>query len=337
MNTGSYYKLKHFIPWTRRNIYRLLVLATVPTVLYAVFGIQWIVIPWPIIALVGVGASFIAGFRNTQTYNRLWEARKIWGAIINDSRTWGIMVRDFITEKEADSDSPSLKEVHKRVIYRHLAWLTALRHQLRKPQSWENQSKSYFKEYLSHYKVPEWEVDLEDDLPPFLSLADLNHVLSKKNRATQILALQSEDLKKLKKKGLIGEFPYVNLENQLKDLYAHQGRCERIKNFPYPRQFTSISLYFIWLLTILVPFGLLEPLSKLGEYGVWLTIPFSAMIGWVFTSLEQVGESTENPFEGGANDIPMAQISRAIEIDLREMLGETALPNPIVPTNQILM
>ncbi|WP_057936657.1 bestrophin family protein [Algoriphagus resistens] len=337
MNTGSYYKLKHFIPWTRRNIYRLLVLATVPTVVFALFGIHWIAIPWPIIALVGVGASFIAGFRNTQTYNRLWEARKIWGAIINDSRTWGIMTRDFITEKQEGKDGPYLAEIHQRIIYRHFAWLTALRHQLRKPQSWENQSKPYFKEYLTYYKVPEWEIDIRDDLKPFLSQEDLEHILERKNRATQLLALQSEDLKRLKKKGLIEEFPYVNLGNQLKDFYNHQGRCERIKNFPYPRQFTSISLYFIWMLVILVPFGLLEPLSSLGEYGIWLTIPFSVIIGWVFTSLEQVGESTENPFEGGANDIPMAQISRAIEIDLREMLGETELPDPIVATNEILL
>jgi len=336
MNIGNYYKLQHFIPWTRRNIYKLLIIAIIPTVLFKVFDIKWIAIPWAVVALVGVGAAFITGFRNTQTYNRLWEARQIWGAIINDSRTWGIMIKDFITEKET-TDSTKLHIIHQRIIYRHFAWLTALRYQLRTPKSWENQSKPYFEEYLKYYKVPEWETDIADDLKPFLSTEELNFVLDKKNRATHLLALQSKDLKQLKKQGLIEGFPYVNLENQLKDFYTHQGKCERIKNFPYPRQFSSISIYFIWLLAFLVPFGLLEPLSKLGVYSIWLTIPFSVIIGWVFTSLEQVGESTENPFEGGANDIPMAQISRAIEIDLREMLDEIDLPPAIEAENNILM
>ncbi len=336
MNIGSHYKLQHFIPWTKRNIFKILLISIAPTVLYTVFDIKWIAIPWAIIALVGVGAAFIAGFRNTQTYNRLWEARQIWGAIVNDSRTWGLMVKDFITSTGTD-DSPEVKEAHKRLIYRHIAWLTTLRHQLRKPQVWENQNKPYFKEFSKFYTVPEWETDLEDDLKPYLSEDDLQYVLGKKNRATQLLSLQSSDLKQLKKQSLLEEFPYVNMENVLKDFFTHQGKAERIKNFPYPRQFTSVSLYFIWLLAILIPFGLLEPLSKLGEYGTWLTIPFSVMIGWVFTSLEQVGESTENPFEGGANDIPMASLSRTIEIDLREMLEETDLPPAIQAQNNIVM
>lgn len=70
---------------------------------------------------------------------------------------------------------------------------------------------------------------------------------------------------------------------------------------------------------------------------VWLVIPFSVLISWVYTSLEQVGESTENPFEGSANDVPISQMSRTIEIDLREMLGETDLPPAITATNNIIL
>lgn len=337
MNTGSHYKLSHFIPWTRRNIYKVALLAIIPTILYGVFNIEWIAIPWAIVALVGVGAAFIAGFRNTQTYNRLWEARQIWGAIVNDSRTWGIMTKDFITQADSKTDSPELKEIHKLLIYRHIAWLTALRHQLRKPQVWENQNKPYFKEYGKHFKVPEWEIDIAEDLKPYLSQQDLDYVLAKKNRATHLLSLQSEELKNLKKQNLIDAFPYVEMENVLKDFFGHQGKAERIKNFPYPRQFTSINIYFIWILAAMVPFALVEPLGKLGQYGVWLTIPISIIIGWIFTSLDQVGESTENPFEGSANDIPMAALSRTIEIDLREMLEETDLPPAIQAENNILM
>lgn len=337
MNIGSYYSLKYFIPWTRRNIIIVAILAIVPTILYFSFDLHWIAVPWSMVALMGVASAFITGFRNTQTYNRLWEARQIWGSIVNDSRTWGIMTRDFVTKVEDSGADFDVATIHKRLIYRHIAWLTALRHQLRKPQPWENQNNSNFKRFLKNYKVPEWESSLEEDITPYLSSEELTYILTKKNRATQILSLQSIDLKSIKNQGLLEGFPYVNMENMLKEFFTHQGKCERIKNFPYPRQFKSINLYFVWILTCLVPLGLLEPLSKLGTYGIWLTIPYSIIIGWVFTSLEQVGESTENPFEGGANDIPMTSMSRAIEIDLREMLDETDLPPVIEAVNHVLM
>jgi ion channel-forming bestrophin family protein len=127
------------------------------------------------------------------------------------------------------------------------------------------------------------------------------------------------------------------MENVLKDLYQHQGGCERIKNFPYPRQFASINLFFIRLLLIILPFGMLNEFSRLGQHLVWLTIPFTMLVGWVFGTLEQVGEATENPFEGGANDVPITTLSRNIEIDLRDMLGESQLPLAIAPQHEILL
>jgi putative membrane protein len=91
----------------------------------------------------------------------------------------------------------------------------------------------------------------------------------------------------------------------------------------------------------LIPLGFIGEFSKYidrnGDWFIWLTIPFSVLVGWIFLVLEQIGESTENPFEGSANDIPITQISRNIEIDLREMMGETELPPTIQPQNNILM
>ena len=70
---------------------------------------------------------------------------------------------------------------------------------------------------------------------------------------------------------------------------------------------------------------------------VWLVIPFSVLISWMYTSLGRVGESTESPFEGSPNDIPISHMCRTAEIDLREMLGETDLPSPLEPKNNILL
>jgi putative membrane protein len=338
MNIGSHYKIQQFIPWTRRKIYKMVVLSIVPTALFYFSGWDWLAIPWVPVALIGTATAFISGFKNTQTYNRTWEARQIYGAIINSSRSLGIMVRDFL---RADSSGQE-KEIHREVIYRHFAWLTALRFQLRESKSWENiKSKSYNQEYLNYYKVPEWESSLDEELKPFISEDERRYIMSTKNRATQILARQSSQIRNFNEQGIISDYNYVALENQLKDLYDQQGKCERIKNFPYPRQFSSINLYFTNVLCCLIPLGFIGELSKhtekIGDWYIWMAIPFSVLVGWIFLVLEQIGESTENPFEGNANDIPITQISRNIEIDLREMLGETDLPPAIQPQGNILM
>lgn len=334
MNTGAHYSLKHFILWTRHKVYGLVVIATIPVLLYQFANWHWIAIPWVTIALIGTAAAFIAGFKNTQSYNRMWEARTIWGGIVNSSRAWGMIVKDFVRHDNKAEE----KKLHAELVYRHIAWLTALRFQLRESRSWENvKTKKYYREYLAHYTVDEWVNQLDTSMKNLLSDNELAYVMSKKNRATQLIALQSKQLRQLNETGQLETLRYVEMENLLKEMYEHQGRSERIKNYPYPRQFASINIFFILLLVILLPFGLLNEFAKLGEYGVWLTIPFTVIVGWVFTSLEQVGESTENPFEGGANDIPITSMSRTIEIDLREMLDEENIPAPIVAANNILM
>ncbi|MGJ4789171.1 bestrophin family protein [Leptospira koniambonensis] len=329
MHVGKRYHLFEFLLWTRRDIYILLLLSAIPTVLFQVLNYHWLAIPWVPVALVGTAAAFIVGFKNTQSYNRVWEARQIWGSIVNNSRSFGFMVRDYI---HAD------KIIHKELIYRHLAWVTSLRFQLRESKIWETaNSKLHNKEYRLHYNVLEWESKLEDELTKYLSPKELSFILAKKNRASQLLNLQSQKIKELKDKKKIIPLEYLELSKKITDLFEQQGKCERIKNFPYPRQFASINLFFIWLFVLLLPFGMLNEFEKLGKSFVWLTIPFSVLVSWVFVSMERVGEATENPFEGGANDIPITSLSRVIEIDLRELLDEKDIPAPIVAVNNILM
>jgi putative membrane protein len=124
-----------------------------------------------------------------------------------------------------------------------------------------------------------------------------------------------------------------------------QGRCERIKDFPYPRQYATVNSFFIKLFCLLLPFGLLREFDRLNDSVegvikgnmVWLVIPFSVLISWMYTSLDRVGESTENPFDGSANDVPISQMCRTAEIDLRELLGEADLPPPLEPRNNIVL
>jgi ion channel-forming bestrophin family protein len=335
MHAGKSYKLSEFLLWTRRNIYRLLIIGIAPVVLYQVAGLKWLAIPWTVVALLGTATAFIVGFKNTQTYNRTWEARQIWGAILNNSRAWGTMSRDFLNNSEKS----------KELIYRHFAWLTALRYQMRDSRVWETASKSYNSEYQQFYSIPERETPLETELAKYISAEELKYILTTKNRAAQLMSLQSKTLKSLFTNKEIDSYQFVEMEKMVRDFFDQQGKSERIKNFPYPRQFATINSFFIKLFCFLLPFGMLKEFDKLNESidgimkgnMVWLVIPFSVLISWVYTSLEQVGESTENPFEGSANDVPISQMSRTIEIDLREMLGETDLPPALQPKNNIIL
>jgi len=328
MHTGTHYRLKEFLVWTRRDIYIVIVIAAIPTILYQLLDFKWLAIPWLPIALIGTAAAFILGFKSTQIYNRLWEARQIWGSIAATSRTWGVMVTNFVHSET---------RIHQQLIYRHFAWLTALRFQLRKPQPWENMSKPHNQEYSKLFSIPEWDMNIEDELKKYITDEERHYALSKKNRATQLITLQARQLSILRESGALTDSAYIEMQKRLADLAEQQARCERIKDFPYPRQFASITLFFVWLFVILLPFGMLNEFQQVGEYFVWLTIPFSLIVSWVFISLDRVGEAAENPFEGSSNDIPMAALSRGIEIDLREMLDEDNLPLPLNPMNNILM
>ncbi len=336
MHTGKRYSPLEFFIWTIKDVLIITVLTAIPTIVYKVFGWTFLAISWQPIAILGTALAFIVGFKNNASYGRIWEARQIYGAIINDSRSFAYTLRDAVGGRQ--------NETVKRMFYRHFAWLTALRFQLREPRNWENMTKySNRKFFDGRYSVPEWDNNLEDELKKYLPENELKYVLSKKNRATQLTALQSENLAELKDTGVINDFQWKALQESITKFTDDQGKVERIKNFPYPRNFASMATYLMFIFVTLVPFGLLETMDKLGNgtfmegYTIWFNIIISSVVCWVFHTLDVVGESAVNPFEGGANDIPVTQISRMIEIDMRDMLDEKELPEPIVAKNNILM
>jgi putative membrane protein len=334
MHAGKKFKAIEFIVWTKRSILCLTILSTIPTVLYYL-GWKFISFPWQPIAIMGTAVAFIVGFKNNASYSRLWEARQIYGAIINESRSFGYVLRDSLSRKNPDKV--------KAMFERHYAWLTALRFQLREPRAWENMNTAQYEEYARKYEICEKLLKLDDELKSYLSDDELNYILSKKNRATQLMASQSKELSEAYVNGEINDFQWTQINQQLVKLTENQGKAERIKNFPYPRNFSSITTYLLLLFIFFVPFGLLKEFDKLGEgtflesWTLWFNIPFSILVTWCFHTLDSVGEASVNPFEGSPNDVPITQISRTIEIDMRDMLDETDLPPAITPKNNIVL
>lgn len=345
MYTKKGYTLKDMVLWTRHETILLTVIAIVPVVIYEALDQKWLHLPWLPIAVVGTAVAFIVSFQNNATYDRLWEARKIWGGIVNTSRAWGIMVNDFITNDFTDDkvSADEMRALRKELIFRHIAWMTALRHAMRQPRPWEH--------FLEHKTNREWAEmigvhehlhSLKDEIGSYLSTDESKNICGKSNAAAQIIALQSKQLRELRTRNLIEDFRHMEMENVLVGLYELQGKSERIKNFPYPRQYATLNSKFIWIFIMLLPFGVMFEFDKIGneltaqypiigDHFVWLAVPFSVIVMWVFHTMERIGRVSENPFEGSPNDVPITTICRGIEIDLREMIGEdpATIPPPI--------
>lgn len=357
------FPLKGMFLWTRRYIYVFLILSFVPVFLFDILRWKWLYVPWLPLGVLGTAVSFLVSFKNNASYDRLWEGRKIWGGIVNTSRSFTVMVKDFI---KSDSLSPEeLQNIHKELVHRHIAWLTALRYQLRKTKPWESHLKNSKsnKEYrAANLYVLEDHIPIKEAISPYISIKEYDEVFAKGNQASQLLGIQSKRLSTLYDQGMLNNFRHMEMEKMITELYTLQGKSERIKNFPYPRQFATLNFIFVWIFIILLPYGLMQEFEALGDrilvtlskheirtalmhqiqefiarHFEWFSIPFSVLVSWVFFTMEAIGENSENPFEGGPNDVPITDLSRGIEIDIRQLINDTDIPQPYVWKNDIVL
>lgn len=304
------------------------------TCLYELANYTFLALPFTPIGLVGTAVAFYVGFKNNSSYERLWEARKIWGAIVNSSRSFAVCVLDYI-QPSSEMDYEALKEHKQIIIHRHIAYVNALRLQLRNRKVWEVKNDPFAD--IVQETTPFFNKNLLEEIKTFLHDDEAEYLYNKSNTATHILRKQSEHILHLFKLDCVDSYKHVELGSLITALYDQQGACERIKTYPFPRQYAYFSELFVWLLALVLPFGLVGELSKFGHAYVWLTIPMSVIISWIFQVMEVIGDRSENPFEGSVNDIPMTAICRTIEIDLREMLGEKDIPGKVFPVKNIIM
>ncbi len=335
MYTKKIFTARQMAWWTRFETLLFIAIITVCVAAYYFLDLAWIKIPWTPLALIGTAVAFVIGFQNNSAYGRIWEARKIWGGIVNTSRTFGMFLQDMITNEHTETpvSEEQLRAEVKTITYRHIAWMTALRHAMRMPKPWETTS-GHKTNREWNIRPPEMDSTLEEDLKPYISQSDFDDAMSKNNKPTALLYQQSHHLKKLKEQGIIWEFSFLELEAVLQELFTLQGKSERIKNFPYPRQFATLNHFFMWVFVLLLPLALVPQFAEIGhelkdnyplvgDLFVWFTIPFYVIVAWVFHTMERIGRTGENPFEGTANDVPISTIARGIEIDLRQNLGES--------------
>lgn len=334
MHIKKIYTASEMAWWTRYETFLFFAIITGWVSAFYFLDLGWMKIPWTSLALIGTAVAFVIGFQNNSAYGRIWEARKIWGGIVNTSRTFGMFIQDMLTNEYAKTPLSEAELQHevKTLTYRHIAWMTALRHAMRLPKPWETAIKDKTNQEWAVFP-PEFESSVDVDVKPYISDSDFEYVMSRNNKQTALLYLQSHHLRKLKEQGVIWEFAFLQLEGVLEELFTLQGKSERIKNFPYPRHFATLNHFFMWIFVLLLPLALVPQFAEIGhslmddhpligQMFVWLCIPFYIIVAWVFHTMERIGRTGENPFEGTANDVPISTIARGIEIDLRQNLGE---------------
>lgn len=331
MHVGRSYRLLDFAVWSRRGALYVLIVSLVAVAAYSLPPLAGFSIPWPIVAVLGTSVALVAGFKNGQVLQRSSDALQAFAQIAAISRLLATLSCDFLD-----------KDTARRVILRHLAWLTALRYSLRRPMPWETVSQGANRAFRRrYYQIQEDLTTLPQALAPLLG-AEADMIAARPQPALALLYLQGEEINALLKQSAIPTQVYSELMKLLRDCHDQQARCDRIKNTPYPRQYAVVSAIFVVIFATLLPFGVVPTFPTmggsdgvLGTVMLWLSVPFSVLIGWMYFALDLVGESTSNPFEGNANDVPISQISRDLEIELRTRLGDADLPPALPPIHGI--
>jgi len=339
MHLGRRYKLTELLTWTRWESAWLLGWSLFATVLLDVLHWRFLSMPAPLLAVVGTAVAIVVAFKNQQCHARVNEALVAWGQIYGTSLIWANKLRIAASHPDAAEAGLPIREL----FHRHFAWLTALRFYLRERRIWENAVEAGNAKFLAGLPTPESRSSLKDELEACLSEAELHKALTHRgDREALILSWQYQAVGDLHAKGLIGDSIFFMLTNALDDLARSQGTTKRIKNNPYARNYYSITVLLVKVFVAIVPFSLYPYFSDLGSstgsgrWTAWLNVPFSVLVGWIFVTLEKIGENSSNPFEGSSNDIPISSISRRIEIEMRTMLGETTDLKPIETKDDIL-
>ncbi len=268
------------------------------TALYVVWDQRWVAVENLPVSLLGSALAVILGVRNNVAYARWWEARSLWGSAVNNSRSFARGVLAMLGGGEAHA-------ARKAALVRlQIAWAQALRLALRREDPWS-------------------------ELERLLPASTLARVRQAANVPTALQAELGRALAEADRAGGLDSMRLAALNGTLSELANAQGGLEKIKNTPLPRQFEQFPRVFVGAYCLLLPIGLLHDLGAATPVG-------STVIGFAFYVLDQIGRDLEDPFEGTVHDVPMSAITRTIEVDLRQMLGEHEAPRPLAPVNGVL-
>lgn len=282
-----------------RAVVYFVVLAILVPLIVTVGEWHELAIPGSIIGPFGTALAIFLAFRNSSAYDRWWEARKLWGALVNASRSFARQVMTSV----ADAG------LARTLVRRQVAYAHALRVNLRRLPA--DELRTVLERFV-------------DDG------AERSRILGARHATTTILQLQSEALAAARKASTVEPLQQIELERVLTAITDVQGGCERIKNTPLPRPYDFYPRIFVYVYTFFIPFSVVEAAG-------WLTGVITVPVSFLFFALSRLGRTTEDPFENRFSDTPMDALCRTIEISLLEQAGEPDLPRPLEPVDGHLM
>lgn len=244
------------------------------------------VMPLAIPAFLGTAISVILSFKLSQSYDRWWEARKIWGGIVNDSRTLILQLQSFLPGGN--------EEAIKQVAFRQIAWCYSLGQSLRGLDA---------------------AAGLEKYIPP----GELSAVKEHHNKPLALLQQQALQVADLRNAGKLDLFAHVQINNTMVNLSNWMGMAERIKNTIFPITYRLFLHFFIYIFVITLCIALRDIRS-------YFEIPLLLVISSAFFLLERSATHLQDPFSNQPTDIPVTSIATTIEINIRQLLQEKELP-----------
>lgn len=288
------------VTWPR--ILMVTISAMIVTYVELYYNIQAYTLTTTPFLLIGVALGIFLGFRNSASYDKFWEGRKLWGALVNTSRN---LSRQACFLIKSPQDNDAVRQFREMFVKRVIAYAHALRCHLRKEDSAE-------------------------EIKKFLAPEDLAHVLKSSHRPLAILQQLSRDLAVARERQWLSEFNYPAMDAQVNELTHILGGCERIRNTPLPFSYSVLIHRIVASYCFFLPFGLVEATGVLTPIVVLL-------ISYAFFELDAIGDEIEDPFGLQPNDLPLTAISRNIEINLLELIGDPDRPEVLKPIDDILM
>lgn len=242
--------------------------------------------PLTIPVFIGTAISILLSFKLNQSYDRWWEARKVWGSIVNDSRSFVIQLQTLVSKNNDNAI--------KKMAYRQIAWCYSLGKSLRGKNPIE-------------------------DSEELLSVEDLTAIKLHSNKPLALLQLHAKDLAKLKESNQLDVFTQVQIDNTLVRLCDAMGKAERIKSTVFPVTYRLFLHFIIYLFIVTLSISLTD-------VGGYYEIPLLLVLASAFFLLEKSATHMQDPFDNKPTDTAMTAIARTIEINIRQLLNETDIP-----------
>lgn len=292
------------LPRTKYRILGVVIVATLVTLMWHHHDWHPNLKPLPF-TLVSVALGIFLGFRNNAAYDRWWEGRKLWGALVNTSRSFTRQILTMVTAQPGSSpDEAALRALRAELIKRVVAFVHALRLALRDDE------------------------DLSE-LERFLPIEEVEALRNERNRPYAITQGTAERIARAWREGIIHPVHLPVLEGSMTALTDIQGACERIKGTPIPFSYTTLIHRITAVYCYALPFGLVDEVK--------VFTPFvCAIVAYAFFGLDVVGDEIEMPFGTDYNDLPLRAISRTIEVNLLQRLGDEDLPPLLKPIHEFL-